>query len=317
MCALLPSAACATDDADDLLPIGERWRDSRAERAARISPILPPIRNVGFFTIAPDLRLCPSPLCGGFWVSRVNRAATLCADGTLAPSCYVSELDLSRSGLSEEQEASVRGAAGHLLMQGSIRSMTNSPFGTLGVFLGREAWLGHPGIAGTGTFYRARDTEIVCITYPCANLRVSPLNARGLPQLIAGVDLDDVSADPEDGYAELDKPQGLIAAGELVPVSGPGGNSLELRSSEFYVRVDPEFEVCEPGSVRACRRGDFCNLGGKAQCGRAGAPGVCELRPQACIALFDPVCGCDGITYSNACTAHAAGVGIDHIGTCP
>src|SRR5262245_50979707 len=143
LCALLISAACIGTDANELLPNGDGRRDSTAERAARFPSNLPPIRNLSYFTIAPDPRLCPSPLCGGYWVSRVNHASTACADGTLAPTCYVSELDLSRSGLSDEQESAVRGAAGHLLMLGSIRAKAFMQFGVVGVFQGREAWLGH------------------------------------------------------------------------------------------------------------------------------------------------------------------------------
>lgn len=35
-----------------------------------------------------------------------------------------------------------------------------------------------------------------------------------------------------------------------------------------------------------------------------------------CIALWDPVCGVDGKTYSNSCYADCVGVEIDHIGEC-
>ena len=313
--ALATPGACA--DADDVLLLRDRSHASRPAQAGRVPLILPRNGNFTYFTIAPDLRLCPSPLCGGFWVTRVNHSATVCVDGTLAPSCYVADLDLSSSGLSVPQEASVRAAAGHLLMRGSIEAKAAPPFGDLGVFHGLEAWLGHDSATATGTFYRARDTGIVCIAYPCENVQIWPLNRRGPVDLIAGVDLGGVSANPEDGYAQLDEPHGLIASGELVAVSGPAGNSVELQGSDYFVRVVPEFQVCEPGSVRACGRIGFCNLGGKAQCGRANVPGVCELRPRACIALFDPVCGCDGTTYSNACAAHAAGISVDHIGPCP
>ena len=53
--------------------------------------------NHTWYTVTPDARLCPSPLCGGYHVKRVNRQRTLCADGTRSPDCYVAELDLSSS----------------------------------------------------------------------------------------------------------------------------------------------------------------------------------------------------------------------------
>ena len=47
----------------------------------------------GYFTITPDLRLCPSPTCGGFHLRALNQSQTTCADGTMQASCYVATAD--------------------------------------------------------------------------------------------------------------------------------------------------------------------------------------------------------------------------------
>ncbi len=39
-------------------------------------------------------------------------------------------------------------------------------------------------------------------------------------------------------------------------------------------------------------------------------------RERACTAIYDPVCGLDGETYSNACSAHSSGVEVAYKGQC-
>jgi len=56
-----------------------------------------------------------------------------------------------------------------------------------------------------------------------------------------------------------------------------------------------------------CGADEWCDFGDNDYCGAADATGVCMTRPQACDLMFDPVCGCDGQMYGNACAANMAG----------
>lgn len=82
--------------------------------------------------------------------------------------------------------------------------------------------------------------------------------------------------------------------------------------------------ICQPPATQACGgllglqcdAGELCDYELEDICGAADQTGVCKPQPEFCAEIYSPVCGCDGVTYSNECFANAAGTSISAVGEC-
>ncbi len=116
------------------------------------------------------------------------------------------------------------------------------------------------------------------------------------PEALEGVSAQAVEAAPaEEATTQATSQPTEPAPTEPAPTDGP-----------VHCTLDDAETVCGDGA--------FC-LFADETCGEAD-PGVCTPIPEMCTMQFDPVCGCDGEEYGNACGAYSAGQSIRVLGTC-
>jgi hypothetical protein len=95
-------------------------------------------------------------------------------------------------------------------------------------------------------------------------------------------------------------------------------NSCQAAMAGVNIASDGEcVQVCGGIAGFACvDTNDFCDYSG-LPCYTPDAQGICNETPEFCFEIFDPVCGCNGVTYSNDCFRKMAQASKDHDGPCP
>ena len=101
--------------------------------------------NSTYYTVRADVRRCASPMCGGFFIKRVNHARTRCANGRNMAECYVAEINWNGQPPVE---------SGHALLRGELSQRRYPRLGRFGVLRVIESWRAMSERPPEGTFFR-------------------------------------------------------------------------------------------------------------------------------------------------------------------
>jgi hypothetical protein len=182
--------------------------------------------GASYYVVRVDPRLCPSPRCGGYFVSLANRSRTRCADGTRNTRCYVThavgsdgrQISLSNGSL-------VRARLALRAVAGAER---------LGV-LAVDAASAPAGSGEAGSYLELRNTGIVCVRVPCFSFTARRLNGSGRVEL-SGIDFRAAGASAAQvarARASLGEKHPVLVRGSVVETPDRG---RILRVSRIYVR---------------------------------------------------------------------------------
>ena len=196
--------------------------------AVSVSTARQPATGTSMYMIQHDPRLCPSPMCGGYWLTIANGVRTRCSDGVRRPRCYVARaVDTRRRSLGDIPDGA--------LVRGAIDRWERAPLELDQLLV--SAVYPEAGTAEIGGgYYRVFDTGLVCVRAPCFSYRAQSVNGSSKVTTSA-VDLEASGAtkiDVERARLRLRTKDGLYARGRFAPTPD-GGRAF--RALRLYLRT--------------------------------------------------------------------------------
>jgi hypothetical protein len=297
-------AACATETTTDELAgetAADDGGDGKADGAAD--------GVYTYFEISTDMRKCASPVCGGFFLKRLNRSTTVCANGHASASCYTPELDWTQSNLDDDQQykllgASTQGASTegvYGIVRGRFAAKTYPGHGNMGRFVVTEAWVAETAAMSDGVFVKVHDGGVRCIAAPCASTIEKGLNTSRFA-MIADIDWSPAgltSHEVEGFVNDLFQPSGAIVVGSRYTVTENGRKAKGRTATAAYHRLANPPGPCFVGGCS----GQICS-------DQEGAISTCEWKAEyACYATAtcerqtEGQCGWTDTTELSSCLA--------------
>ncbi len=216
--------------------------DATAEETGELST-----RTSSYVVFRHDLyRRCPSPMCGGLFVQDVNRKTVR--------EEYVSGLDFSLSGLTEETQAKVLEAGqGEVVLKGKL-GPTEPQFNTR-KFLVMEAFRGMPGVvavAGESYFRVERADNIRCITSPCPSLNAIKLHTtqQTLFHQVSVARASKTNVDARWMTSRITDKGALVTAAFVT-----ANRSSTLSASQVFMRLPEPSQSCPRIAIHQCAAG--------------------------------------------------------------
>ena len=191
-----------------------------------------------YFEIWRDQRKCASPMCGGFFVARLNRSYTVCGDHVARGACYSPSLDWTEASIADELQPKLLDAANIDATSDGVHSIVRGRVAP-DRFVVTEAWVEEGDAVSDGVFVRAKTNSIECITAPCPTITEKALNTSRSANIAAiewsCANLSD--REVESLTADVSTDSGVILAGDRYTVTENGHRAKGRTATAVYQQI--------------------------------------------------------------------------------